>query len=65
MSVFVSGVQLEIRYQRDLLVKITTFIGTVLLVSRSATDSLDPYACPCDGSTVTPSPMRALGGGAV
>jgi hypothetical protein len=43
----------------------TTFIGNALLVSRSATDSLDPYACPCDGSTVTPSPMRALEGGAV
>ena len=29
-------------------------------VSRSATDSLNPYAYPCDGPTVTLSPRRAL-----
>jgi hypothetical protein len=42
------------------LTKMTTFIGNALLVSRSATDSLVLCAYPCDGPTVTLSPMRAL-----
>jgi hypothetical protein len=45
------------------LIKITTFIGDALLVSRFATADVASGVCPCDGLTVTfltPRPLKGV-----